>query len=104
MNNIKNHLMKITKNFYKTQTIIDLFNKKKKIVLAELSGKFDNLAEATFGLKKLRQDSVLPYSLFALATAQIKLFTERDTECLIQISFKIKEDKTTIVISQPKYL
>ena len=81
------------------------YNKnKKKVILAELSAKFENMAEAIFGLKKLRQDSVLPYSLFALATAQMKLFSDRDAECLIKISFKIFEDKTTIVISQPKYL
>ena len=81
------------------------YNKnKKKVILAELSAKFGNMAEAIFGLKKLRQDSVLPYSLFALATAQMKLFSDRDAECLIKISFKIVEDKTTIVISQPKYL
>jgi hypothetical protein len=39
--------------------------------LAELSASFDNVAEASFGMKKLRQNLVLPYSLYALATAQV---------------------------------
>ena len=32
---------------------------------------FDSVSEAIFGIKKLRQNSILPYSIFALAVAQV---------------------------------
>ena len=40
--------------------------------MAELFKKFETVSEAVFGLKKLRQNSILPYSLFALAAAQVR--------------------------------
>jgi hypothetical protein len=52
-------------------TLNIFYNEKNKLSLAELSANFENLAAASFGLKKLRQDSVLPYSLYALAVAQV---------------------------------
>ena len=32
----------------------------------------------------------------------MKLFPNRDAECDVKIILKVKEDRTTIVISQPK--
>jgi hypothetical protein len=52
------------------------YDDKQKISLSELSASFDNVAKASFGMKKLRQNLVLPYSLSALATAQVLNFDQ----------------------------
>ena len=76
------------------------YNDSSHYVVAELSARFPDAQSACSGLKKLRENSAIPYSLFALATSQMSQFESKENEILVQICLSFIEEKTTILLCQ----
>ena len=80
---------------------LDLFfDGSRHLAQVELSAQFPDPESAASGLKKLRENAQLPYSLFALARNQILELNPDEMSVSVNICHKFRESKTTIFISQ----
>ena len=80
---------------------LDLYyDDSRHLVLAELEANFPNSKSAHSGLKILLENSILPYSLFALAVSRVKELEPSTGEILVNIRHKFEQQKTLFAISQ----
>ena len=70
------------------------------LALAELSARFPDCEAASTGLRDLKLKSALPYSLFTLASHQIRALGSREKGVHVTISHKFAEEKTLITLCQ----
>ncbi len=80
---------------------LDLFfDGSRHLSLSELSAKFTDPESAASGLKKLRENSGLPYSIFALTLSGILQLRSNEREVFVSIKHQHRSEKTIVVISQ----
>ena len=68
------------------------------LAMAELSARFPDAETACSNLKELKLKSALPYSLYALASNQIKAMETNENGIHVTISHKFSDERTLVTL------